>query len=84
MVATPQTSYTMLAMAPSLTQTLPSKGFLVLSADYCLLYPSTADDIIADVHTLFSYVASPTTELSSALSSQGPTLDTTLKEHISV
>ncbi|ODO04936.1 hypothetical protein I350_05547 [Cryptococcus amylolentus CBS 6273] len=60
-----------------ISETLPSKGFLVLSADYRLLYPSTADDIIADVHTLFSYVASPTTELSSALSSRGLTLDTT-------
>ncbi|ODN87148.1 hypothetical protein L198_07151 [Cryptococcus wingfieldii CBS 7118] len=60
-----------------ITSTLPSKGFLVISADYRLLFPSSADDIITDVHTLFSYIASPSSDLSAVLSSQGFALDTT-------
>ncbi|ODO04938.1 hypothetical protein I350_05549 [Cryptococcus amylolentus CBS 6273] len=54
---------------------LPSKGFLVIFADYRLLYPSTADDIITDVHTLFSYISDPNTELAQSLASLGITID---------
>ncbi|WVQ77389.1 hypothetical protein IAR50_007074 [Cryptococcus sp. DSM 104548] len=55
--------------------TLPAKGFLVVSADYRLLFPSTPSDIITDVHTLFSYVASPSTPLHTWLSSHHLSLD---------
>ncbi|WVQ77390.1 hypothetical protein IAR50_007075 [Cryptococcus sp. DSM 104548] len=58
-----------------ISDTLPSKGFLVISADYRLLFPSSADDIITDVHTLFAYLASPASALSSALSAKGFKLD---------
>ena len=34
-------------------------GILFISADHRLLYPSTAFDIIADVETLFAFLASP-------------------------
>ncbi|WVQ77388.1 hypothetical protein IAR50_007073 [Cryptococcus sp. DSM 104548] len=54
---------------------LPAKGFLVIFADYRLLYPSTADDIIADVHTLFAYLANPSTDLSQSLAALGLSID---------
>ena len=36
------------------------RGILFISADHRLLYPSTAFDIIADVKTLFAFLAAPT------------------------
>ncbi|WVQ78909.1 hypothetical protein IAT38_001000 [Cryptococcus sp. DSM 104549] len=56
------------------TALLP-RGILVISANYRLLFPSTPADIIADVHTLFSYISSPTTPLASALSAAGLAVD---------
>ena len=48
---------------PSLTSTPDAAlehGILFISADHRLLYPSTAFDIIADVKSLFAFLASPT------------------------
>ena len=48
---------------PTLTSTADATlehGILFISADHRLLYPSTAFDIIADVKTLFAFLAAPT------------------------
>ncbi|TYJ56263.1 hypothetical protein B9479_003109 [Cryptococcus floricola] len=54
---------------------LPAKGFLVVSADYRLLLPSTPADMITDVHTLFSYLSASSTPLDTWLSSLDIALD---------
>ena len=45
-------------MTPTPDATL-EHGMLFISADYRLLYPSTAFDIIADIKSLFTFLASP-------------------------
>ncbi|ODN77083.1 hypothetical protein L202_05620 [Cryptococcus amylolentus CBS 6039] len=54
---------------------LPAKGFLVVSADYRLLFPSTPADMVTDVHTLFSYLSTSSTPLDTWLSSLDIALD---------
>ncbi|ODN77086.1 hypothetical protein L202_05623 [Cryptococcus amylolentus CBS 6039] len=60
---------------PFLREELPAKGILVISADYRLLLPSTADDILQDVHTVFHYVGSHHTKLAQYLSSANLSVD---------
>ncbi|WVQ77380.1 hypothetical protein IAR50_007065 [Cryptococcus sp. DSM 104548] len=60
---------------PFLREELPAKGIVVISADYRLLLPSTAQDILDDVHTLFHYISSQHTELAHYLSSANLSID---------
>ncbi|WVQ84473.1 hypothetical protein IAT38_006625 [Cryptococcus sp. DSM 104549] len=55
---------------------LASQGMILISPNYRLLFPSSADDIITDVRTLFAYLSSPTSELAQHLAASGLALDT--------
>lgn len=55
---------------------LRSRKILLISPNYRLLFPSSADDMIEDVRSLFAYIASAETELSSVLYSNGLSADT--------
>ncbi|OWT37376.1 hypothetical protein J008_04861 [Cryptococcus neoformans] len=50
---------------------LQSRKILLISLNYRLLFPSSADDIIEDVRSLSTYIASAETELSFILLSKG-------------
>ncbi|OXG13974.1 hypothetical protein C366_04967 [Cryptococcus neoformans Tu401-1] len=50
---------------------LQSRKILLISLNYRLLFPSSADDIIQDVRSLSTYIASAETELSFILLSKG-------------
>ncbi|OCF32747.1 hypothetical protein I316_05668 [Kwoniella heveanensis BCC8398] len=52
-----------------------AQGVLVISANYRLLYPSTAEDIISDVRTLFDYLSSASSDLARALAKHSLRLD---------
>ncbi|WVF67539.1 hypothetical protein IAT40_002295 [Kwoniella sp. CBS 6097] len=52
-----------------------AKDVLVIPANYRLLFPSTAEEIISDVGTLFMYLSSPSTALSAELAKHSLQLD---------
>ncbi|ODN73192.1 hypothetical protein L202_07753 [Cryptococcus amylolentus CBS 6039] len=60
---------------PFLPGYLQSMGVLLVSPNYRLLFPSSAEDIIADVHSLFAYLAAPNTELDETLRQNGFAID---------
>lgn len=61
---------------PFMPAYLRSRKILLISPSYRLLFPSSADDMIEDVRSLFAYIASAETELSSVLYSNGLSADT--------
>ncbi|WRT68539.1 uncharacterized protein IL334_005516 [Kwoniella shivajii] len=54
-----------------------AKGVIYISANHRLLYPSSTADIIEDVHTLFQYISSGSSEFASYLHGIGIRVDTT-------
>ncbi|WVQ74190.1 hypothetical protein IAR50_003784 [Cryptococcus sp. DSM 104548] len=60
---------------PFLPAYLQNKGVLLISPNYRLLFPSSSEDIIADVRTLFAYLAAPDTELDETLRKSGFAVD---------
>ncbi|WVR09479.1 hypothetical protein IAU60_006547 [Kwoniella sp. DSM 27419] len=55
-------------LAPTyMIEKLHARGVAFISANYRLLYPSTAEEIIENVHQLFKYLASPSTAMSAHL-----------------
>ncbi|WVQ66502.1 uncharacterized protein L199_004683 [Kwoniella botswanensis] len=52
-----------------------SQNVIFISPNYRLLYPSTGFDILADVHVLFDYLASDSSELGQLLAQKNTRLD---------
>lgn len=51
------------------------RGIIVISANYRLLIPPSGHDMIEDIHTLFAYLGSPSSELNIVLSEHKLSLD---------